>query len=207
MQGIQDRSLIRELRSHMLCCAIKNFFKKNDFCPWVLSHCHLSSIEKEIEGNDIKAWNHHLLYSCTVRRYKEHKNNLTNELIPTSLSLSWFSDLGGLSWEKTARLFRHMQESTSASAFQYLKVVWSCLTYLELTDWMLAAWGPCWCQSESPVHHPPPSPEPSSVPDTWWKPKVCWINKTTQSLLTWVPVCWLCHFQLFMEAESQSHHL
>ena len=164
MQETQDRSLIRELRSHTLCCAVKIFLKrkKNDFCPWVLSHCHLPSIEKEIEANDIKAWNHHLLYSCTVRRYKEHKNNLTNELIPTSLSLNWFSHLGGLSWKKGARLFRNMQESTSVSAFQDLKVVWSWLTYLELMDWMLCCLRTLlvsvWVPSAPPTSTPHQSP-------------------------------------------------
>lgn len=58
--------------------------------------------------------------SFSTKSYKGHGNNLTGELIPASLSLNCFSDLGELCWKKIAHFFRKQARECSYTSHSEL---------------------------------------------------------------------------------------
>lgn len=61
-----------------------------------------------------------IVVSFRTKSYKGHGNNLTSELIPASLSLNCFSDLGELCWKKIAHFFRKQARESSYTSHSEL---------------------------------------------------------------------------------------
>lgn len=85
----------------------------------MFSHCCLPSIDRKLRPVISRP---ETVVSVRARTYKWHGNNLTSELmIPASLSVNCFSDLGELGWKKISYLFQNRQDTALAPTIPHFK--------------------------------------------------------------------------------------